>query len=174
MENIAAQAIADMRTACTLRSEKYGQQGCSNNTVKAYQAALRNLADALEIHHKIANPSSTNISKIVTSLRLRATNLCLTNQQVLAACTSGDELTEHTQQSVARDVRLGDSANYVIQKPNPTIASRENCMQCQIAIATHRGFSCRCLCLCENCVIATGKRISECPVCEDFIEFVRD
>ena len=30
--DIATQAVADMRTACTLRSEKYGQPGCSERS----------------------------------------------------------------------------------------------------------------------------------------------
>merc|ERR1711865_411342 len=65
LEDIAMQAVADMRTACTLRSEKYGQQGCSDGTVKAYQAALRNLADALEIHHKVAVKPGVNMDRMV-------------------------------------------------------------------------------------------------------------
>lgn len=58
LTDIATQAVADMRIACTLRSEKYGQPGCSMGTVKAYQAALRNLADALEIHQNVTEEAS--------------------------------------------------------------------------------------------------------------------
>merc|ERR1712071_384145 len=94
--DIATQAVADMRTACTLRSEKYGQPGCSDGTVKAYQAALRNLADALEIHHKVAAVKpGVDMNKMVSKLRERATNLSLTNQQMLAACAVGSALPAH-------------------------------------------------------------------------------
>merc|ERR1719389_1470162 len=70
--DIATQAVADMRTACTLRSEKYGQPGCSEGTVKAYQAALRNLADALEVFNRIQGHASDNSSKMVARLRERS------------------------------------------------------------------------------------------------------
>merc|ERR1719240_965711 len=101
--DIATQAVADMRTACTLRSEKYGQPGCSEGTVKAYQAALKNLADALEIHHHVTGSGDT--AKVVSRLRERAMNLSLIDQKVLAACSDGSSLGAQEQQSVARDVR---------------------------------------------------------------------
>merc|ERR1712070_725962 len=112
LTDIATQAVADMRSACTLRSEKYGQPGCSEGTVKAYQAALKNLADALEIHHHITGSGHTD--QMVSRLRERATNLSLTDQKVLAACSVGDSLGAQEQASVARDVRLGDAAIHVI------------------------------------------------------------
>merc|ERR1711988_429747 len=78
--DIATQSVADMRTACTLRSEKYGEKGCSEGTVKAYQAALKNLSDALEVHQSVAKTQGANIDRMVSRLRERATNLSLTNQ----------------------------------------------------------------------------------------------
>lgn len=170
--DVATQAVADMRTACTLRSEKYGQPGCSEGTVKAYQAALRNLADALEIHQHVAG--SGNTDKMVSRLRERATNLSLTDQKVLAACSAGESLGAQEQESVARDVRLGDSAVHVIAlRQVPEASSHALCARCQTATATHHGFVCRCLCLCADCVEAQGSRILECPNCEEFTEFVR-
>merc|ERR1712070_1370037 len=106
--DIATQAVADMRTACTLRSEKYGQQGCSEGTVKAYQAALRNLADALEVLQMFADGADSNVDKMVSRLRERATNLSLTDPKILAACSDGSGLATCQQQSVARDVRLAE------------------------------------------------------------------
>merc|ERR1719482_362278 len=93
----ATQAVADMRTACTLRSEKYGQPGCSEGTVKAYQAALKNLADALEIHQSVAPDVRGNMDKMVSRLRERATNLSLTDTKILAACSAGSSLAAHEQ-----------------------------------------------------------------------------
>lgn len=176
LEDIAAQAVADMRTACTLRSEKYGQPGCSDGTVKAFQAALRNLADALEIHHKVASVKpGVDMNKMVLKLRERATNLSLTNQQMLAACSVENALSAQEQASVARDVRLGDSAVHAIDVRRGQMESepQANCVRCGTAAATHHGYACRCLCLCADCVAAAGGRILECPICEEFTEFVR-
>merc|ERR1712139_136997 len=77
LEDIAIQGVADLRTACTLRSEKYGEKGCSEGTVKAYQAALKNLADALEVHQTVARTPGANTDRMVSNLRERATNLSL-------------------------------------------------------------------------------------------------
>lgn len=163
--DIATQAVADMRTACTLRSEKYGLPGCSEGTVKAYQAALKNLADAMEIHHHVTG--SGNTAKVVSRLRERAMNLSLTDQKVLAACSAGSSLGAQEQQSVARDVRLGDAANHVIAvRQAPEVSPHALCARCQTTVATHHGFSCRCLCLCAECVEAQGSRVLECPNCE--------
>jgi len=170
--DIATQAVADMRTACTLRSEKYEQPGCSEGTVKAYQAALKNLADALEIHHSVAGSGSTD--QMVPRLRERAMNLTLTDQKVLAACSAGDSLGPNEQASVARDVRLGDAAIHVISvRPAPEVSAHALCARCHNTAATHHGYSCRCLCLCADCVEAQGSRVLECPNCEEFTEFVR-
>merc|ERR1711988_242748 len=98
--DVATQAVADMRTACSLRSEKYGQPGCSEGTVKAYQAALKNMADAIEIHQSVTGSSSNDT--MVSRLREKATNLSLTDQKVLAACSNGSSLGEQERASVAR------------------------------------------------------------------------
>jgi hypothetical protein len=174
LTDIATQAVADMRTVCTLRSEKYGQPGCSEGTVKAYQAALRNLADALEIHHSVTKEARGNMDKMVSKLRERATNLSLIDQKILAACSAGSSLAVHEQASVARDVRLGDSAVHAISiRPQQEAAPHALCARCETAVATHHGHSCRCLCLCAECVAAEGARVLECPNCEEFTEFVR-
>merc|ERR1712070_867885 len=175
--DIATQAVADMRTACTLRSEKYGQQGCSEGTVKAYQAALRNLADALEVLQMFADGADGNVDRMVSRLRERATNLSLTDPTILAACSAGSDLAACQQQSVARDVRLAESAVHAIstrpvQEPEE-VDRTAICARCRTAIATHHGYSCRCRCMCEDCVAAEGGRVVECPNCGDFTEFVR-
>lgn len=173
LADIAALAVADMRTACTLRSEKYGQPGCSEGTVKAYQAALRNLADALEVLKRVSRTASGNTDRMVVRLREHATNLSLIDQRKLAACSIGG-LSAQEQVSVARDVRLGDSAIHAIPaRPVQEAAPDSFCMQCQTELATHHGHSCRCLCLCTGCVEASGARVMECPNCEEFTEFVR-
>ena len=145
LKDVAALAVADMRTACTLRSEKYGQPGCSEGTVKAYQAALRNLADALEVLKSVSEEASGNTEKMVSRLRERATNLSLADQKTLAACSAGD-LSVQEQASVARDVRLGDSAIHAISvgQRHETMVDAV-CVQCRTAAATHHGHSCRCL-----------------------------
>merc|ERR1712046_525654 len=171
--DIAAMAVADMRTACTLRSEKYGQPGCTEGTVKAYQASLRNLADALEVLKSVSEQASGNSEKMVSRLRERATNLSPTDRKALAACSAGD-LSTQAQASVARDVRLGDSAIHVISvRQEHEVMPDAFCLQCRTAVATHHGHSCRCLCLCAGCVEAAGARVMECPNCEEFTEFVR-
>lgn len=178
LEEIVASAVADMRTACTLRSEKYGQHGCSENTVKAYQAALQNLANALEIHQHVASAPAANMDRMLSRLRESATNLSLSDKKTLAACSDEGGLDASQQRSVAREVRLADGAARAAQPSRQQPEAEPdrpdgNCVQCGIAVATHLGFSCRCLCLCEGCVVAGGARVLECPVCEDFTEFVR-
>merc|ERR1712070_1171292 len=174
LKDIAALAVTDLRTACTLRSEKYGQPGCSQGTVKAYQAALGNLADALEVFKSVSPEASGNTERMAARLRERATNLSLSDQTILAACSAGQDLSEQAQASVARDVRLGDSAIHAVsvrQRREEVVNAL--CVQCQNAVATHHGHSCRCLCLCAGCVAAAGARVLECPNCEEFTEFVR-
>jgi len=171
---VATQAVADMRTACTLRSEKYGQPGCSEGTVKAFQASLQNLADALEICQMVAENADATAERMVARLRERATNLSLTDNKILAACSAGSELAARDQASIARDVRLGDNAMHVVaSRQEHEVEGHETCVRCQTAVATHHGYSCRCLCLCADCVAAAGSRILECPNCEEFTEFVR-
>jgi len=173
LKDIAELAVADMRAACSLRSEKYGQTGCSEGTVKAYQAALRNLADAIEVLKSVSDQASVNTEKMVARLRERATNLSLTNQKTLAACVAGD-LSAQEQACVARDVRIGDGAIHAIPlRQSPEVMDDAICVRCRTAPATHHGHVCRCLCLCAGCVEASGARILECPQCEEFTEFVR-
>jgi hypothetical protein len=172
--DIANQAVADMRTACTLRSEKYGMPGCSDGTVKAYQAALRNLADALEVHSKVSSTIDGKTEKMVAKLRARATDLFLNDAKKLAACSAGTALAAREQASVAQEIRLGDNAIHVIApRQEEIVAPQANCARCGTAVATHHGYSCRCLCMCAECVAAAGGRVVECPMCEDFTEFVR-
>lgn len=174
LQEIATQAVDDMRTACTLRSEKYGQPGCSEGTVKAYQAALQNLADALEVHQSVANDAAGNTERMVLRLRERATNLSLTDKKILAACSAGDVLAAHEQQSLARDVRLGDNAVLAIAAHRGhDVEGEATCARCQTSVATHHGYSCRCRCLCAECVATDGGRVLECPNCGDYTEFVR-
>lgn len=172
--DIATQAVADMRTACSLRSEKYGQPGCSEGTVRAFQAALKNLADALEVHCRVSKEVGGSVDRMVARLRESATNLSLTNQKTLAACSAGSSLAAQDQRSVEREVRLGDGAVYAIATHQAQdVESPGNCVQCRTKVATHRGHSCRCLCMCADCVAAAGTRVLECPNCEEFTEFVR-
>ena len=91
---ISAQAVADLRVACTLRSEKYGQKNGSDSSVKAYQAALRNMADDLQIHSDIVPGEGVNgeAHRMAGWLRERATNLALTDQRLLVACDAGEAL----------------------------------------------------------------------------------
>ena len=177
MGDISAQAVADLRVTCTLRSEKYGQQSGSESSVKAYQAALRNLADALEIHAEIAPGESAGgeTQRMTGWLRERATNLALTDQKLLVACDAGEILGQDEQRLVSRDLRLAETAARSVPRPEPEEerAVPEMCARCAANPPTHLGFSCRCLCLCEGCVSTEGGRILECPVCGDFSEFVK-
>lgn len=173
--DISARAVADLRITCSLRSEKYGQKAGSENAVKAYQAALRNLADAIEIHAGITPGDSVDAQRRTISwLRERATNLALTNQQLLVACGAGT-LEQRDQQLINRDLRLAETAARSVPIPEPEAERTvpEMCVKCAENPPTHIGFSCRCLCLCEGCVSAEGGRILECPICGDFTEFVK-
>ena len=170
--------MADLRVTCTLRSEKYGQRsGSSESSVKAYQAALRNLADALEIHAGLApGESAESETRSMTGwLRERATNLALTNQKLLVACDAGETLGQDERRLITRDLRLAETAARSVPRPEPEEerAAPEICAKCGTKPPSHLGFSCRCLCLCEDCVSAEGGRILECPVCGDFTEFVK-
>jgi hypothetical protein len=175
--DIAAQAVADLRVTCTLRSEKYGQRSGSESSVKAYQAALRNLADALEIHANLApGESAESETRSMTGwLRERATNLALTDQKLLVACDAGETLGQDEQRLISRDLRLAETAARSVPRPEPEEerAVPEMCARCAANPPTYLGFSCRCLCLCEDCVSAEGGRILECPICGDFTEFVK-
>jgi hypothetical protein len=182
---VSAQAVADLRLACTLRSEKYGQKNGSENTVKAYQAALRNLGDALEIHADLSGweaGEGADAGRMAAWLRDRATNLALTSQQLLVACAAGAPLGAADARLVLLDLRLAETAAGAVARPRlgeeeeeeaETEAARR-CARCDSAPPTHIGFTCRCLCLCEACVEAhAGARVVECPRCGDFTEFVR-
>lgn len=174
LADVSAQAVADMRTSCSLRSEKYGQKGGSENAVKAYQAALRNLADALEIHADVTEEADGEAKKMSSWLRERATNLALTDQRLLVACAAGEQLNDADERTVTRDLRLAETAARAIAVPEAQSGmSQAMCATCGTASATHIGFNCRCLCLCGDCVAAAGGRIIECPLCNDFTEFIR-
>ena len=176
LAQVSAQAVADLRISCTLRSEKYGQRHSSLNAVKAYQAALRNLADALEVHARITGEDGSEAQRMGAWLRERATNLALTNTQLRVACEKGQELSPTEQRLVARDLRLAETAagavtrNAEPEPPDPEM-QHEVCARCGSSPSTHIGFTCRCLCLCGEC--AASARVLECPVCQDFTEFVR-
>jgi hypothetical protein len=180
--SIADQAVSDMRKACTLRSEKYGMPGCTEGTVKAYQAALRNLAEALEVYNEVSKTPDGKTGEVVAKLRARATDLFLNDPKKLAACVAGTTFAPSEQASLARDVRLGDGAvdrvRVMVRRQEEKVASQASCARCRTAVATHHGYSCRCLCMCAGCVAAgertsTSGRILECPNCQEFTEFVR-
>ena len=175
---ISAQAVADLRVACTLRSEKYGSKSGSDSSVKAYQAALRNMADALQIHSDIVPGEGGNgeAHRMAGWLRERATNLALTDQRLLVACDAGEALGTYEQRLIARDLRLAETAaarSLPRTESEEERTTREMCARCAANPPTHLGFSCRCLCLCEDCASHEGGRVLECPICGDFTEFVR-
>ena len=167
---ISAQAVADLRVACTLRSEKYGSKSGSDSSVKAYQAALRNMADALQIHSDIVPGEGGNgeAHRMAGWLRERATNLALTDQRLLVACDAGEALGTYEQRLIARDLRLAETAaarSLPRTESEEERTTREMCARCAANPPTHLGFSCRCLCLCEDCASHEGGRVLECPIC---------
>lgn len=178
LTRLSAQAVADLRLSCTLRSDKYGQKQSSENTVKAYQAALRNLADAMQIHASLSGDGADEVGRKAVWLRERATNLALTNQRLLVACAAGEDLSTAEERQVNRDLRLAETAaSEVTRQPAPpdpeseADGELEACARCGASPVTHLGYTCRCLCLCEGCARTT--RVQECPICNDFTEFVR-
>ena len=118
---ISAQAVADLRVACTLRSEKYGQKSGSDSSVKVYQAALRNMADALQIHSNIVPGEGVNGEAHRTAgwPRERATNLALTDQRLLVACDAGEALGQDEERLIARDLRRAETAARSVPRPEP-------------------------------------------------------
>ena len=108
-------------------------------------------------------------------LRERATNLALTDHELLVACEAGEALGRDQQRLITRDLRLADTAARSLPRPEPKAEPTvpDMCARCAANPPTHLGFSCRCLCLCENCVRAEGGRVLECPACGEFTEFVR-
>ena len=108
-------------------------------------------------------------------LRERATNLALTDQKLLVSCDAGDSLGPDEQRLISRDLRLAETAARSVPRPEPEAERTvpETCAKCLANPPTYLGFSCRCLCLCEDCVSAEGGRILECPICGDFTEFVK-
>lgn len=115
---VAEQAVADLRLACTLRSEKYAQKGTNENTVKAYQASLRNLATAMEIYAEVTEEVGGDVKKMSEWLNQRAENLALTDQKVLVACAAGDPLCPTTEKNVNRDLRLAENAVRALSTPD--------------------------------------------------------
>jgi hypothetical protein len=182
--SISAQAVKDLRQSCTLRSEKYGKKSDDpkSSAFHSYQATLRNLADALEIHAVLTgdDPGPTGAAW----LRSRAANLALKDARILAACNKGEELTASDRKSVDRDLRLAETAtsNLVcppdlpVKRPSDRDHEAEDmnlCLKCKKEKPTYIGFSCRCRCVCANCVKTAGSRILECPGCGEFTEFVQ-
>lgn len=148
-----------------MRSEK--------GVVKAYQAALRNLADALDIHADITEEADIETNRMAAWLRERATNLALTDQRLLVACAAG-EIDAAEERTVTHDLRLAETASRAIAVHEAQAElTHATCARCRFASATHVGFNCRCLCLCAECVAAAGGGILECSLCNDFAEFVR-
>jgi len=164
---MAAEAVMDLRQSCTLRSAKYGSNGRESKSIFfAYQAALRNLADAMDIHAELTGTEA----KQSTWCRTRADNLALGDKRILEACETGEELCADDRQRIERDLRIAMNAASDV----PVLGGgqdSEMCSQCTQASATHIGFSCRCKCLCRSCATADG-RVRECPMCGDFTEFV--
>ncbi len=168
LEDLALLAVSDMRQSCSLRSAKYGTPNGSQSIVKAYQAALRNLADAICIYSRISGTEA----KMVDWLRERADTLALTcNSKLLDVCESGEKLSSDEQRLVQRDLRLAETAagNLPVCGGGMT---EDTCSRCRTRRADMLGFSCRCQCLCQTCATEASSRIQECPTCGDFTEFV--
>lgn len=171
LEVVARQAVADMRQSCSLRSEKYGKKSDDpkSSALLAYQAALRNLAEAIEVHTSITgkDPGPTGPAWLCE----KAETLTLKDPKIEAASNAGEELSPTVARRVQQDLRLAETAACSIPCPTGG-ATKELCLACKRAKPTRIGFSCRCLCLCEECAKATGGRIQECRACGDWTEFI--
>lgn len=168
LASAAAQAVTDARQACTLRSEKYGKKN-SSSAFCSYQAILRNLADALEIH---ADVTGSDLGPTGPAwLRQKAETLALTDPRILATCDKGETLTVTEERRITKDLRLAQTAATCVACTTGGDV-KDSCSKCGTNRPTHIGFSCRCLCLCVDCAKAAGTRVQECPVCGDYTEFV--
>jgi len=173
LADVSKQAVDDLRRACTLRSEKYGAPKGSRSIFYAYQAALRNLADALDFYSEITGTPEAHSA----GLRMRADNLALSDNRLLEAVEGGACVAECDMQKIQSDLRIAENAvGQVMPLPNaefgqvPTGLDVANCFACGQSPSTHLGFSCRCKCLCGVC--ASSQRVHECPACGDFTEFI--
>jgi len=167
LEEIASSAVADLRQTCTLRTMKYGVPGSSKSIFFAYQAALRNLADAMEIHAELTGKEASGVA----FLRQKADDLTLKDPKLIQAVETGEALSALDQKKLDSDVRLAESVAscFVVQAAGQT---SDVCRLCAANPSTSLGFVCRCKCLCDVCASA-GDRIKECPMCGDWTEFVR-
>jgi len=165
--DVASSAVADLRQACTLRSMKYGAPGSSKSIFFAYQASLRNLADAMEIHADVAGREASGVDFV----RKKAEDLVLKDPKLIEAVEAGEKLSVTIQENVDRDVRIAESvaSSFVLQAGGQ---ETQICRMCSVNPSTSLGFVCRCKCLCDACV-TTGDRIKECPMCGDWTEFVK-
>jgi len=159
LKAIAAQAVNDLRQACTLRSAKYGSKTEAESGCKAYQAVLRNLADAMDV---LADLECTGDKSMVSWCRQRADELALTDKKLLQACEAS-ELTDGDARKVERDLRIASTA----ASSMPAVKGSQHsalCQHCKQVEATFLGYSCRCKCLCQACA-SMGSRVKECPLC---------
>lgn len=163
------EAIRSQRTACSLRAEKYATPGGSKSHFFSFKSALENLATAIEFLSKIDPTDTAKSDQIAASLRAKAAGLALGKEEIFGMCSEGAPLTEEVQKAIARDRRAAASVAAVLPAVQVTIA--ETCSSCSKKPPTYRGFSCRCLCLCDDCI--EPDILLECPGCGEFTEFVR-
>merc|ERR1712048_1474432 len=112
----------------------------SRSIFYAYQAALRNLADALDFYSEITATSETHSA----SLRIRADNLALSDERLLEAVEAGACVAECDEQRIRSDRRIAESTvGQVIPSPIahriqlPIGQDAANCFACRDVPSTH-------------------------------------
>jgi len=117
LEEIASLAVADLRQTCTLRTMKYGVPG-SWKSIFTYQAARRNLADAMEIHAEITGKQASGVG----FLRQKADDLSLKDPKLIQAVETGEALSALDQKKLDSDVRIAESvaSRFVVQAAGQT------------------------------------------------------
>ena len=160
--------------ATILRAEKYASPGTSKTHAASYRGALDTLASASEALLQ-CDPSAgpDTAARHIQRHRHQAAALLLdSDASLLHNISAGAPVSDAQQLALDRERRLPVLALQLLPaRPAPSAEPGTRCAQCGASQATHHGYICRCLCLCEAC--APDGKLLECPVCQEFTEFVR-
>eukprot|EP00747_Dinoflagellata_sp_TGD_P119694 gnl/TRDRNA2_/TRDRNA2_173068_c0_seq1.p1 gnl/TRDRNA2_/TRDRNA2_173068_c0~~gnl/TRDRNA2_/TRDRNA2_173068_c0_seq1.p1 ORF type:complete len:172 (+),score=14.77 gnl/TRDRNA2_/TRDRNA2_173068_c0_seq1:3-518(+) len=161
-------ALKRQQSACSLRAEKYAVPKMSKTAVFSFKSSLETLAKVLQVMQTMDNTKSYD--DVIGKLKEQSQNLLLQREpSFLRSLEAGEELSTEDKHIVDKERHACAAVKRFLLSSEPTIISV--CMECRQKPATHKGFVCRCVCLCEGC--AEPDALIQCPMCHDFTEFVR-
>jgi len=165
----AQEAVSCQRLAANLRAEKYAAPGGSGSHVKSYKSSLENLATTCRILSLVDPASTAKNAKVAEFLEKKASALLLSSDpEVLDACSKGLFISSQVDKTVKAERRAPTVASSLL--PPPEVTSPERCVVCKTTAPSHWGYTCRCKCICEGCLVSDT--LVECPMCGDYTEFV--